>query len=55
MRSYASVVALGHSRRHNRGLFGRCRQDMGEDDSKACTCDDVMLLLKRRIFVESRG
>lgn len=37
------------------GYLGGAVKTWGEDDSKACTCDDVMLLLKRRIFVESRG
>lgn len=55
MRSYAHVVVLGHIRRKkSRGIL-EVQSRHSDDDSKACTCDDVMLLLKRRVFVESRG
>lgn len=39
----------------NEGYLGGSVKIQGEDHGKAGTCDDIMLLLKRRIVVESRG
>lgn len=47
MRSDANVVVLGHSRDKIKGYLGASVKTRGEDDSKACTCGDVMLSLEK--------